>query len=158
VARSCCGWLCAVRAGWKSVAVVSIRSSRLSRERAWLRAAHRGAGLSKAKLYALYAHSRDHDSSISSIRARFEATRSVSSRLWSSLTAQRLSAHRPGLGLPSCDQIQVGTSSGASGISITKTQPLPGMLRVTISPPWAETAFRAMDSPRPSPLRSDPRR
>jgi hypothetical protein len=35
---------------------------------------------------------------------------------------------------------------------------LPGMLRVTISPPWAETAFRAMDSPRPSPLRSDPRR
>jgi hypothetical protein len=47
VARSCCGWLCAVRAGWKSVAVVSIRSSRLSRERAWLRAAHRGQGLVK---------------------------------------------------------------------------------------------------------------
>ena len=49
-------------------------------------------------------------------------------------------------------------SSAASGTSIVKTQPLPGRLRMRISPPCARTAFRAIESPRPRPDRSLPRR
>jgi hypothetical protein len=49
-------------------------------------------------------------------------------------------------------------SSAASGTSMMKTQPLPGMLRMRISPPCARTAFRAIESPRPRPDRSLPRR
>jgi hypothetical protein len=48
------------------------------------------------------------------------------------------------------------TSAVASGTSMMKTQPLPGILR--ISPPCALTAFRAIESPRPRPDRSLPRR
>jgi hypothetical protein len=48
--------------------------------------------------------------------------------------------------------------SAASGTSMMKTQPLPGILRVLISPPCALTAFRAIESPRPRPDRSLPRR
>ena len=39
-----------------------------------------------------------------------------------------------------------------------KTQPWPGMLRVTMSPPCARTALRAIESPSPKPVRSRPRR
>src|SRR5687768_13124317 len=49
-------------------------------------------------------------------------------------------------------------SSAASGISIMKMQPLPGILRMRMSPPCARTAFRAIESPRPRPDRSLPRR
>jgi hypothetical protein len=49
-------------------------------------------------------------------------------------------------------------ASAASGTSILKTQPLPGILRTSISPLCARTAFRAIESPRPSPDRSLPRR
>ena len=50
------------------------------------------------------------------------------------------------------------TSLAASGRSIVKTQPFPGMLRTWISPAFARTAWRAIESPRPSPERSVPRR
>ena len=37
-------------------------------------------------------------------------------------------------------------------------QPFPGMLRTWMSPAFARTAWRAIESPRPRPERSEPRR
>jgi hypothetical protein len=50
------------------------------------------------------------------------------------------------------------TSLAASGSSIVKMQPFPGMLRTWMSPAFARTACRAIASPRPRPERSAPRR
>lgn len=44
--------------------------------------------------------------------------------------------------------------SGVSGISIWKMQPTPGRFLKLISPPYVRTAFRAIESPSPRPLRS----
>ena len=53
---------------------------------------------------------------------------------------------------------ETGKSSGASGMSMTKTQPLSGKFRIWMSPPCALTAFRAIESPKPRPVRSPPLR
>jgi hypothetical protein len=55
------------------------------------------------------------------------------------------------------DQCGAPAASAASGTSIAKTHPLPGILRTRMSPLCARTAFRAIDSPRPRPERSVPR-
>src|ERR1051325_5188025 len=52
----------------------------------------------------------------------------------------------------------VPTTSAASGRSMRKIQPWPGMLSTWISPPCSRTACRAIESPRPRPVRSRPRR
>ena len=57
-----------------------------------------------------------------------------------------------------CDGRDTGASVAASGMSMMKTQPLSGILRVWMSPPCALTTFRAIESPRPRPVRSRPRR
>ncbi len=41
---------------------------------------------------------------------------------------------------------------------MTNVQPLPGVLRTSMSPPCALTALRAIDSPKPSPVRFFARR
>src|SRR5512138_1632872 len=45
-----------------------------------------------------------------------------------------------------------------TGSSIVKTQPLPGRFRTVMSPPKTFTALRLTFRPRPSPVRSWPRR
>src|SRR6185436_15499243 len=63
--------------------------------------------------------------------------------------------------LPLAARYAVGIGRGvsvASGISITKMHPVPGRFRKLMSPPQLLTALRAIDRPRPRPLRSYLRR